>query len=880
MNTSIRKTLLLSVLLLSCIKISSQVLSEKEFIKAVQLADISYYYEEDYEKAAGQYEALVKLYPENLNLSAKLGICYLNTDGNKADAVRLLTKALKNVVNNDREYLEYGEKAPLDTYLYVAIAYHQNDSLVKAISLYYDAKKRLAGTQIFREEFIDNQIRDCRYALEMHKKPLPLKTSLFATWLNDFPGARNPVLSRNDSVFVFTLKKDGKTSIFCSYKSDKWNKPVDITRQLGKFDRLYSNSITGDGRLLIIYMDDGTNGNLYYSQRKDTVWTKIKSVGKNINSIYWESHGFITPDGNTLYFASNRPGGEGELDIWISEKADGETWKLPVNCGKVINTPYNENTPFFDVSSNTLIFSSSGHLSMGGYDVFQSVKSKGTWSKPIGIPYAYNNTLENTFFIPNNNNSGFVTSLFDEKSKTRNIYSITSEDSPDKTIVANGFINLQDGMPVDPKQTRIQLSDQKTGAPLKYIPLSDSGSSKPEVKSGDLRVLISRIGSKTDTINLNIRKDTLVKIKSLSDTASYKFEVKPGDYMLYVSHSGYKTDSINLNIPVKYSGKYIYINSSLIPDKVFKGTFLSIKNILFDYDSYKLNDNAMSTLELLKTVLSDYPELKVEVAGFTDSRGSIDYNMKLAEKRIQTVINYLTASGISRSRFTKKPFGKSDFEALNTNPDGSDNPEGRKYNRRASFGIIDPKTGVIIRQETFTPEHLRQPSSMKYSIVLKKTKEYLPISYFNALNINEMQVVRSIKTDSVSLYVIGQFYNKADAVKYLGYAKANGFKGSYIVNQYEINYPSELLVKSGTDGRQVNDKTVYTIQLKASKQPLKMDFFKGVEGVKEVTTADGYYHYLVGEFTSFAEAKSALVHFQESHFKNAFIRKLNLLIRK
>ena len=316
MKIALRKTFVFYFLIFFFLQLFSQVLSKKRLIKAVQEADIFYYYDQNYEKAAERYESLLNIYPENSNLSAKLGICYLNLDGKKTDALRLLTKASLNVVNNDMEYLEYGEKAPLDTYLYLAVAYHQNDSLQKAISLYNDAKKRLIGTKIFREEHIDNQIRDCRYAIEMKKKPLPLITDLFTPWLADYPGACNPVLSKNDSVFIFTQKEEGKTRILCSYKTGIWKKPVDITKQLGGHDLLYSNSITGDGSLLIIYMYTGGTGNLYYSQRKDSIWTKIKSFGKPINTIYWQSHGFITPDGNSMYFASNRPGGEGELDIW------------------------------------------------------------------------------------------------------------------------------------------------------------------------------------------------------------------------------------------------------------------------------------------------------------------------------------------------------------------------------------------------------------------------------------------------------------------------------------------------------------------------------------------------------------------------------------
>jgi tetratricopeptide (TPR) repeat protein len=326
MKQSVRKFIIFSILLYSFSPVFSQVLTKREFRKAVQEADINYYYDQNYEKAATLYESLLNKYPDNANLSAKLGICYLNIDGKKTEALKFLLKAYQNIAKDEKEYLEYGEKAPLDTYLYLAVAYQKNDSLQKAITLFTDAKKRLTGTKLFTEEYIDNQISDCYYALDMKKKPLTMITDLFAGWLTDYPGASNPVLSKNDSVFIFTQKTNGKTRIQCSYKSGTWQRPVDITKQLGGYDRFYSNSITGDGKLLIIYMDDGGDGNLYYSQRKDTTWTKIKSVGRPVNSIYWESFGFITPDGKTIYFASNRPGGLGELDIWYSEKMANGKW--------------------------------------------------------------------------------------------------------------------------------------------------------------------------------------------------------------------------------------------------------------------------------------------------------------------------------------------------------------------------------------------------------------------------------------------------------------------------------------------------------------------------------------------------------------------------
>jgi outer membrane protein OmpA-like peptidoglycan-associated protein/tetratricopeptide (TPR) repeat protein len=837
MKTVFRKTIILYLLFFSSLPLSSQVLSKNGFIKAVQEADIFYYYDQNYEKAAELYQALLNNYPDNSNLCAKLGICDLNLDGKRAEALKLLLKASLNVVKNDKEYVEYGEKAPLDTYLYLAISYHQNDSLQKAITLYSDAKKKLSGSKAFKEEYIDLQIRDCRYALEMKKKPLTLITGLFTQWLGDYPGACNPVLAKNDSVFIFTQKTDAKTRILCSYKSGSWKRPVDITKQLGGYDKLYSNSITGDGDMLIIYMDDGGDGNLYFSLRKDSTWTKIKSVGKPINTIYWQSHGFITPDGKTIYFASNKPGGEGELDIWYSEKGPNGKWQEPKNCGNVINTPYNEDTPFFDEASGALIFSSVGHTSMGGYDVFRSIKKNGTWTSPMGMPFAFNNTQENTFFILNNNKPGFITSLYNDSTKTRNIYSIVAEDPADKITLGKGTISLQDGMAVDPKLTRIWLTDSKKAGLPKNIVLVDS--------------------------------------------ASYKFEIKPGDYQLFVNHTGYKTDTINLSIPLYYSSNYVSVNSSLIPDKVFGGEFLTINNILFDFNSFKLTEEAKSALESLKSVLISYPELKVEIAGYTDAKGSKEYNMILADKRAQSVINHLTESGTSPSRFIKKAFGKSDFVAVNFNANGSDNPEGRKYNRRVTFGIVDPKTGVIIRQETYTPEHLRQPFSMRYSIVLLKTGKKIIPGYFSALTKDDLLFIRTLKMDTVSMYVLGVFYNKNDALKYLQYAREMGFDSAHIVNQYELDNDSKTNLTSDQKKAILDkiDKGVFTVQLKATSNALDIDrIFTGINGVNEVRTGDGLYKYYVGEYVSLSKAKEALLAIKKLGYDDAFIRNLYLLL--
>ena len=818
------------ILVSGFVSLSAQETDKREFQKAFQNADMYYYYDENYLKAANMYEPLLENNPDNFNLAAKLGICYLNLDGKDAEALKLLKKASEGVVSSENEYKKTGEKSPLDTYLYLAIAFHRNDSLEQALTFFNNAKKKLADSESYQDEFIDLQIRNCRYAMEMKKRPLRIISDFFTPWLKDYPGACNPVLAKNDSVFIFTVKNEGLTQIYCSYKNKTWERPSNITRQLGGFDRFYTNSITGDGRMLILFMDDGGDGNLYYSTRIDTTWSKIKSVGKYVNSIYWEDYGFITPDGETMYFSSNRPDGEGELDIWTSQRNPDGSWERPVNCGNVINTPYDENTPFFDPENNALLFSSIGHISMGAYDIFRSINRGGVWTQPVGMPFAFNNVQENTQFILNNNAPGFIASRFDIRSNTRNIYAIVAVDPADELTRASGTINLEDGMEVDPSITLITVKNIKTGEVIQNIRVAPDG--------------------------------------------TFNFDIKPGEYQVFVSHDGYNTDTINLSLPLYFSGNYLAVNPSLTPEKVWTGDFLSIKNILFGFDSFAITDEAKPSLELVKNILINFPELVIEVAGYADAVGSSAYNRILSDKRAQAVIDFFVTSGIDASKFVKKSFGETNPVAVNTNA------EGRRYNRRATFGIVNPKTGIVIRQEAYTPTHLRQPYSMKYSIVLRETTEKLNPAYFSKLVKDEMLFVRTIRTENLNRYTLGVFYNRPDAVTYLGYLRENGFNDAYIINQYDLDENTGMIIRETSVDETLLTRKVYTIQLKATRNPINMEkTFPGYKEVREILADDGFYKYTYGEFSSIAKAKESLITVRKD-FSDAFIREINVPANK
>ncbi|MCX6333276.1 MAG: OmpA family protein, partial [Bacteroidia bacterium] len=530
------------------------------------------------------------------------------------------------------------------------------------------------------------------------------------------------------------------------------------------------------------------------------------------------------------------PGGIGELDIWKSEQKDDGSWNDPVNCGEIINTPYSEDTPYFDPVSSALVFSSKGHISMGGYDVFRSIFRNGGWTNPVGMPFAFNTTAENTFFILNNNTPGFVASVYDEKDQSRNIYSLVAIDPADEMTSVEGALTLNDGMTPVPGKASLKLTDITKKTPQRLIQLNEDG--------------------------------------------TYKFEIKPGDYEMLASHPGYKSELIKLNLPLYNLSHYMVVNSTLSPENVADGSFLTVKNILFEFDSYEIDNQAKNILESIKSILINHPELKIEIAGYTDSKGSTSYNMELADKRAQTVIDYFTSAAIPSSRFVKKAFGESNFAAVNINKDGSDNPEGRKYNRRVTFGIVDSHTGVIIRQETYTPEHLRLVSAMKYSIILKKSQEMLQPDYFDNLELDAKLFLRTVPLDSFFVYAVGLFYNKPDAIRYLAYARGKGYIDAYIINHYDLNKVTKEAARLTPIVSGASGSIIYTIQVKASRSPMNMRLFKDIKDIRELYNEDGFYRYVTGEYSQLSKAKEVLQPIRDAGFSDAFIRELNLLIIK
>ncbi len=799
---------------------------KKEIIDLTNDADGYFIYDENYTKAAEIYERLLQIDPDNYNLNYKLGVCYLNINGKKAKALDLLSYAAQNFAD-DFKYSTIGTEAPFDVLFYLAYAYQINMKLEDAIRYYKDYQSQLTVDEASEITFIDLQIKACRNAQQIDTGHFLLDKQLFAPWLIKFRNAAYPVVSENDSVFIFTIRETDGNRIYSSFKSDSsWEEPVEITDQLGRYGDMYSNSIAGDGKTLILVRNNGIHGDIYISHYSDGKWSRIKKLGKNINSRYWEAAASISADGKLLYFSSNRPGGLGSLDIYVSEKSDDWSFGPAKNIGRPVNSTLEENNPCFDSRSGILYFSSTGHEGIGGFDIFYSEYDK-NWSQPVHLPYPVNTTGDDLSFVPYfDSNRGIMSITRTDTSSSTNLYLISlKENEAIMTITAKGKVTLEDGMPVEREKLSIELSD-----------------------------------ADNDTVMTALKADS---------AGLFTTELAKGSYTVIISYPGYTSDTLNLKVSSVTKGQEITANSLLYPMSVDQGHYLTIRTILFEFDSYKLSREAMVELEKIIPALLEREGLRLEIKGYADPVGTKQYNLELSEKRAETVCNYLVDKGINRSRITVKGLGESDFITDNRNPDGSDNAEGRRYNRRVSIGIVNDGYSIPVETFRYIPHNLMKYSGEAFWVLVKESENAVPAGYFTQFNRSELAFIREFRSDDKYLYAMGRFNSRTDALDYLLTVRDAGFADARIIPEYEL--PGYEEVKQ--EGQNVK---LYTIQIHALTAPAT-DPFPGLSNVREIRGSDGFYRYVVGEYRGYSKAKAALALIQSLGYPQAFIKEVDLL---
>jgi hypothetical protein len=488
-------------------------------------------------------------------------------------------------------------------------------------------------------------VKDCEFAIVALKNPIKYEPVNMGAEINSVHRDYFPSVTADGNQLIFSRKIDDNEDFYVSTLKDKlWSSPTPLSSEINtsKYNE-GAQSISADGRYLFFTGCNRPDGlgrcDIYVSHKNGKEWGEPFNLGAPINSTYWESQPAISPDGSTLYFVSNRPGGLGGYDIWKSTlKADG-FWTSPENLGPNINTPYDEHTPFIHPDGKTLYFSSDGWPGMGNKDIFMSRSDeKGNWSNPENLGYPINTFNEETgLIVTPDGNYGLFSS------------------------------NLKGGYG-DMDIYQFKMPESKKPLPITYV--------KGIVTDKETNAFLE---AKVQVVNLKNRKIEYNDYTS-AETGDF-LAVMPigGNYAFNVSANGYIFYSENYALDTAYINNPFILSVRL--DKLIIGKNMVMRNVFFDTNSYNLLPASVTELNTLKELLQDHTNLAIEIQGHTDNVGNDVINEKLSLQRAKAVYDYLIENRIAPERLNFKGYGAKNPIAPN------DTEVQRKQNRRTSFVV-------------------------------------------------------------------------------------------------------------------------------------------------------------------------------------------------
>jgi outer membrane protein OmpA-like peptidoglycan-associated protein len=440
--------------------------------KALFKAAYNAFTDEEFRKARNRFLILVDKYPNNFEINYYLGACYLNTSYQKTEAIPYLKKAVD----------EGEESIPPIVHKDLGDLYHESYEFDKALyhyQLYMDAVD--SDDEYFAHCYRMKEV--CNFAKEIILGPLNLTIKNLKEPVNSINSEFAPYVSTDDSVLFFSRRQffteeemelldnpDTTSHLLVSYKIDgKWSNP-ELVYLTGVEDQ--SNvalaGMSPDGEFIYINALNNGQQDIYMGRYNGDNTLHVELLPEPINSPYWEGKVTISPDGKTLWFSSERPNGIGGKDIYKAERDTEGNWGNVQNVGEPINTVYDENAPFIHPSGKIFYFSSMGHNTMGGYDIFSLlVTEKKNILLPENLGFPINTTGDDTYFILSaNGKSGYFSSSYGNKFKNHDLYEVEMNLNIPLTLVKGTILAGTNPKPI---QAQIRVYDNVTGKKLKYI---------------------------------------------------------------------------------------------------------------------------------------------------------------------------------------------------------------------------------------------------------------------------------------------------------------------------------------------------------------------------------------------------------------------------
>lgn len=503
----------------------------------------------------------------------------------------------------------------------------------------------------------EKNIKNCEFALTALKNPVPFNPVNLGSAINTKDDEYWPSITADGQTLMFTRQaritenkgifETPQEDFYISYFRDNmWQNAVNAGAPLNTNQNEGAQTLSSNGKYMYFTACNRPGGlgscDIYFSAFNDGKWTEPFNIGPPVNTKYWETQPSVSADGKLLFFSSNRPGGFGGKDLWLSKLNEQNMWSNPVNLGATINTAGDEMSPFIHFDGKTLYFSSDGTVGMGGFDLFKTTMNEdSTWTEPVNIGYPINTYSDEMGLIIESNGKKAYYSSIRDKSMGKDIFS---------------FDLYMAARPNPVSYLKGKVFDKETGKLLK---------------------------ADYELINLSTNQIT---IKSSTDQAGDFLVCLPSgcNYGINVNKSGYLFYSENFMLEGEHTEAEPFIKRiGLSPIKI--GEKMLLTNVFYEVDSWELKKESSLELNNLANLLSENKDLLLEIGGHTDATGSADHNQVLSEKRALSVVNYLVKNGISPGRLKYKGYG-------NTQPiSDNESVEGRKLNRRTEAKVIGSK---------------------------------------------------------------------------------------------------------------------------------------------------------------------------------------------
>lgn len=617
-----------------------------------------------------------KYNPENPELNYMIGKCYLFTD-NKFESIKYIKKAY-----------EFKPGVNFDIHLLLGMAYHQIHEFDNAIEEYNLFLKSMAPkTAIRYQERVNQYIRQCKHGRDLVLDPRRVVINNLGEGVNSIYDEYSFAIAQDESEIYFTSRRqlndksrrsiiDDKffEDVYHAKYNGEWKTAERIGKKLvGKTNKTHIAVIglSPDKNKLYLYKGKENEGDLYVAEYKvdKQKWTSPKSL-KKFNSKFRETSMCISSDGNTIYFiSSNEKDSFGGTDIYFSRKNAKGKWDKPQNIGNTINTFWDEVGVSLSANDSVLYFSSQGHNSMGGYDVFRSeLQDVNLWSKPVNMGYPVNTPNDDVYYH--------------EMGDGKTAYYSTNRESSvgGLDIFKVIYLGAEKEMYLD------YVNEPIVGIlpPHKNIYFEE-----PKKLDIDTRLLMR--GFITDSENKEPIKAKFELIDQDTDqTIATAISDSTGNYQVYVPEAKQYGVDINaagylmyldvLDLSQATYDEVIVRNFEL--DRVEVGAKVILKNIYFETNKSALLPESYTTLNSVVKLMQNNPSLRLEISGHTDNVGSMKYNRKLSMERAKSCVDYLVQQGITQDRLEYKGFG---FQ-FNLFPNDSD--ENKAKNRRVEFKIL------------------------------------------------------------------------------------------------------------------------------------------------------------------------------------------------